>query len=168
MAGTYGRVGGSYRLMLKMPQIIDIYISLTMILAITHTVVMSAMHATCHFETPFSLSFWYWPLCSYLGTELRSLKTTSPYWWIAFLPLTSVTCGCPLPSFTFRVFFFWLLMKYLCSSASKNYLSAPLSLFLTSSFWTVSAISLVSPSLKVWLPAWITLPGYGPVLPVSY
>lgn len=104
MAGTYGRAGGSYQLVLKMPQLTDIYISLTIIFAVTHTVIKSKTHATCPFDTPFPPSFQYWLLCSYLVTELRSLRTTSPYRWITFFTFGLCDCGCPLPSFTFRVF----------------------------------------------------------------
>lgn len=49
MAGTYGKAGGSYQLVLKMPQLTDIYISLTIIFAVTYTVIKS--NVCC-------LSFW--------------------------------------------------------------------------------------------------------------
>lgn len=102
MAGTYGRAGGSYQLVLTMPQLKDIYMSL----------MTTSCHTYCNkVRTVCCLSFWgslpflHLMLASMFIPDYRVEKVwnNNPL-QVELLPfpLASVTPGRILPSFTFR------------------------------------------------------------------
>lgn len=141
MAGTYGRAGGSYQLVLKMPQLKDIYISL---MTTTYHTYCNKVRTVCYLSFWGSLPFLHLMLASMFIPDYRVEKVWNNIPLQVELlpfPLASVTSGRILPSFTLRALCPLVALCLLVACVPEGSVLGPLYLLLTSSFPTISTIT---------------------------